>query len=64
MRKSSQTQTSLTRAERDFGEATVTGKGQITVPNALRHSLSIGAGDRLRFVQAPEIDPARSPKAT
>ena len=28
-------------AERDFGEATVTSKGQITVPNALRLSLAI-----------------------
>jgi AbrB family looped-hinge helix DNA binding protein len=40
------------RAEHDFGEATVTSKGQITVPNALRQALSIGTGDRLRFVQA------------
>jgi AbrB family looped-hinge helix DNA binding protein len=40
------------RAEQDFGEATVTSKGQITVPNALRQALGIGTGDRLRFVQA------------
>ena len=40
--------------EQDFGEATVTSKGQITVPNALRQALSIGTGDKLRFVQAPD----------
>jgi len=43
-----------TATERDFGEATVTSKGQITVPNALRQALSIGTGDRLRFVQAED----------
>lgn len=42
------------RVEHDFGEATVTSKGQITVPNALRQALSIGAGDRLRFIRAPD----------
>ena len=41
-----------TATERDFGEATVTSKGQITVPNDLRKALGIGTGDRLRFVQA------------
>jgi AbrB family looped-hinge helix DNA binding protein len=41
-------------AEHDFGEATVTSKGQITVPNDLRKALDISAGDRLRFVQAPD----------
>src|ERR1700684_13235 len=39
-------------AEQDFGEATVTSKGQITVPNDLRKALDISAGDRLRFVRA------------
>jgi AbrB family looped-hinge helix DNA binding protein len=39
-------------AEQDFGEATVTSKGQITVPNALRQKLGIAPGDRLRFVEA------------
>jgi len=38
----------------DFGEATVTSKGQITVPNALRRALGVKQGDRLRFVQAPD----------
>jgi AbrB family looped-hinge helix DNA binding protein len=38
--------------DHDFGEATVTSKGQITVPNDLRKALDISAGDRLRFVQA------------
>ena len=41
-------------AEQDFGEATVTSKGQITVPNALRQALGVAAGDRLRFVQTPD----------
>ena len=41
-------------AEHDFGEATVTSKGQITVPSALRQALSIETGDRLRFVQTPD----------
>jgi AbrB family looped-hinge helix DNA binding protein len=38
-------------AEHDFGEATVTSKGQITVPNDLRKALDISPGDRIRFVQ-------------
>ena len=38
-------------AEQDFGEATVTSKGQITVPNALRRKLGIAPGDRLHFVE-------------
>ena len=37
--------------EHDFGEATVTSKGQITVPNDLRKALDISPGDRIRFVQ-------------
>src|ERR1700691_520386 len=41
-------------AEQDFGEATVTSKGQITVPNDLRKALDISAGDRLRLVRAPD----------
>jgi AbrB family looped-hinge helix DNA binding protein len=45
---------SVKQAEHDFGEATVTSKGQITVPNDLRKALDISAGDRLRFVQAPD----------
>jgi AbrB family looped-hinge helix DNA binding protein len=40
--------------DHDFGEATVTSKGQITVPNDLRKALDISAGDRLRFVRAPD----------
>ena len=40
--------------DHDFGEATVTTKGQITVPNDLRKALDISAGDRLRFVQSPD----------
>ncbi|HKN29318.1 MAG TPA: AbrB/MazE/SpoVT family DNA-binding domain-containing protein [Roseiarcus sp.] len=41
-------------ADHDFGEATVTSKGQITVPNALRQALGVAPGDRLRFVQTPD----------
>ena|SRR5438552_423181 len=40
--------------EHDFGEATVTSKGQITVPSALRQALGIGVGDRLRFVRSAD----------
>jgi AbrB family looped-hinge helix DNA binding protein len=46
--------TAQKKAERDFGEATVTSKGQITVPNALRQELGVASGDRLRFVQATD----------
>ncbi len=31
--------------------ATVTSKGQITIPAAVRHALAVGAGDRVEFVQ-------------
>jgi AbrB family looped-hinge helix DNA binding protein len=40
--------------EHDFGEATVTSKGQITVPNDLRKALDITPGDRIRFLQGPD----------
>ena len=43
---------SVKQPEHDFGEATVTSKGQITVPHDLRKALDISAGDRLRFVRA------------
>jgi AbrB family looped-hinge helix DNA binding protein len=42
------------QVEHDFGEATITSKGQITVPNDLRKALDIAAGDRLRFIRAPD----------
>ncbi len=42
------------KAEHDFGEATVTSKGQVTVPSALRQALNVETGDRLRFVQAED----------
>ena len=45
---------SLKQVEHDFGEATITSKGQITVPNDLRKALDIAAGDRLRFIRAPD----------
>ena len=36
--------------------ATVTSKGQITIPAAVRDALHVGAGDRVEFV---EIEPGR-----
>ena len=45
--------TTLT-TEQDFGEATVTSKGQITVPSALRQALGVAPGDRVRFIRAPD----------
>jgi AbrB family looped-hinge helix DNA binding protein len=36
--------------------ATVTSKGQITIPAAVREALHVGAGDRVEFV---EIEPGR-----
>jgi AbrB family looped-hinge helix DNA binding protein len=40
--------------DHDFGEATVTSKGQITVPSAVRQALGVTPGDRLRFVRGPD----------
>lgn len=31
--------------------ATITSKGQITIPVAVRHKLGIGTGDRVEFVE-------------
>ena len=36
----------------EIAEATVTSKGQITVPGAVRKLLHISTGDRLRFLKA------------
>jgi AbrB family looped-hinge helix DNA binding protein len=36
--------------------ATVTGKGQITIPAQIRAALHVGSGDRVEFV---EIEPGR-----
>ena len=33
----------------DFGEATVTSKGQITLPSAMRRALHLSPGDRVKF---------------
>lgn len=33
-------------------EATLTSKGQLTLPKAMRETLGVGAGDRIRFVPA------------
>ena len=33
-----------------MAEATITSKGQITVPKAVREALRVAAGDRLEFV--------------
>jgi AbrB family looped-hinge helix DNA binding protein len=37
--------------EKDYGESTLTTKGQITVPSALRQAFDLSAGDRLRFAR-------------
>jgi AbrB family looped-hinge helix DNA binding protein len=37
--------------EKDFGETTLTSKGQVTLPSALRRAFHLDAGDRLRFRQ-------------
>lgn len=34
--------------------ATITSKGQITIPKAIRQALKVGAGDRLDFVVESE----------
>jgi AbrB family looped-hinge helix DNA binding protein len=34
--------------------ATVTTKGQVTIPRSIRHALKIGAGDRLDFILEAE----------
>jgi antitoxin PrlF len=38
----------------DFGETTVTSKGQITLPSAMRQALDLTAGDRVRFSRDDE----------
>ena len=38
----------------DVIEATVTSKGQITVPSEVRRALGLSAGDKLRFVRAAD----------
>jgi AbrB family looped-hinge helix DNA binding protein len=35
--------------EKDFGETTLTSKGQVTLPGALRQAFHLDAGGRLRF---------------
>jgi AbrB family looped-hinge helix DNA binding protein len=34
--------------------ATVTSKGQVTIPAAMRERLGLKAGDRIRFVEGPD----------
>ena len=38
----------------DFGETTVTSKGQITLPSAMRQALDLAPGDRVHFIR--EVD--------
>ena len=38
----------------DFGETTVTSKGQITLPSAMRQALNLAPGDRVRFKQGAD----------
>jgi bifunctional DNA-binding transcriptional regulator/antitoxin component of YhaV-PrlF toxin-antitoxin module len=37
--------------DRDFGESTLTTKGQVTLPSALRQAYNLDAGDRIRWRQ-------------
>ena len=41
--------------------ATVTSKGQITIPKAVRNSLSLRAGDRVVFVVNGDVDAVLRP---
>lgn len=34
--------------------ATITSKGQVTLPKEVRDSLGVSAGDRINFVRAPD----------
>lgn len=40
--------------ERDFGESTLTSKGQTTLPSELRQAFGLDAGDRLRWRRLPD----------
>ena len=40
--------------EKDFGESTLTSKGQLTLPSALRQAFNLDAGDRVRWRQTPD----------
>jgi AbrB family looped-hinge helix DNA binding protein len=40
----------MTTTDVEIAEATVTSKGQITVPGAVRKLLNLSTGDRLKFV--------------
>ncbi len=39
----------MARTERTSAEATLTSKGQVTVPVAIRSDMGVQSGDRLRF---------------
>jgi antitoxin PrlF len=43
--------------------ATLTSKGQITIPQDVRHRLGLDAGDRVEFVELPDGDFAIRPAA-
>ena len=34
--------------------ATITGKGQITIPKDIRNSLNLGKGDKIEFLPGPD----------
>lgn len=44
----------MPKNESEIAEATVTSKGQITVPGAVRKLLHISTGDRLRFLKSSD----------
>jgi antitoxin PrlF len=43
--------------------ATLNGKGQLTIPQDVRHRLGLHAGDRVEFVELPNGDFAIRPAA-
>jgi antitoxin PrlF len=43
--------------------ATLTSKGQITIPQTVRERLNLGVGDRVEFVELPDGDFAIRPAA-
>jgi len=46
----------------DFGETTLTSKGQITLPSGMRQSLDLAAGDRLHFFRDEDGTIIMSPR--
>ena len=41
----------MSRKEPTLAAATLTSKGQVTIPRSVRHALGLGSGDRIEFVE-------------